>query len=80
MNIEYTIEITELRKAPLLNGISDVVTEVHYKYTGTHVDSGIQAARLCNCILSKPSDSSFTKLEDPYFHSTLLCAPHLTHC
>ena len=36
--ITYDWKITALKKAPTLDGLSDVITGINFKYTGTNED------------------------------------------
>ena len=39
MNITYTYKITAMKMAPSLDGLTDVVTNVQFEYTGTDSNS-----------------------------------------
>ena len=43
MNITYVWAITGMKMAPSLDGLTDVVTNVQFNYTGTDSDSGFSS-------------------------------------
>lgn len=64
MNITYTWEITGLKKAPSLNGLSDVITSISFNYTGTDSESGESHTFLGACPISEPDSENFTAISD----------------
>tara|TARA_R110000796_G_scaffold18955_1_gene57034 strand:- start:414 stop:761 length:348 start_codon:yes stop_codon:yes gene_type:complete len=59
--ITYTWKITALKKAPYLNGMENVITNIQFKYTGTDED-GISAHFSGACPISAPSEETFTEM------------------
>jgi len=65
MNISYEWKITALKKAPTLDGLSNVVTHANFKYTGTDADSGHSAVFNGACPLIAPEEGAeFIELAD----------------
>lgn len=64
MNITYDWKITALKKAPSLDGLSDVITNIKFNYTGTDADSGESHTFSGACPVGSPSVDSFTALID----------------
>lgn len=62
MNITYTWKITQLSKAPSLDGLSDVITHVRFDYTGTDADSGESHTFQGACPLPAPDAENFSAL------------------
>ena len=67
MAVAYTWGITAMKKAPSLDGLSDVITHVRFKYEGTDsdVDSNgefYKASFQGACPLGAPSSDTFTPL------------------
>ena len=64
MNISYEWAITALKKAPTLDGLSNVITHVQFTYTGTDADSGESAVFNGACPVGAPDSESFTAIGD----------------
>ena len=64
MNITYTWKIQELKMAPSLDGLTDVITNVRFKYTGTDYDSGFSAEFTGAIPIGQPESGSFIPLAD----------------
>lgn len=64
MNITYTWHIQELKMAPSLDGLTDVITNVRFKYTGTDSDSGYLAEFMGAIPIGQPESGSFIPLAD----------------
>jgi len=64
MNITYTWSISGMKMAPSLDGLTDVVTNVQFKYTGTDSDSGFSADFQGAIPVGTPDPSSFVPLAD----------------
>jgi hypothetical protein len=64
MNISYEWKITALKKAPSLDGLSDVITHVRFNYIGTDADSGESYTFSGACPISSPDPSAFTALSE----------------
>lgn len=64
MNITYEWRITALKKAPSLDGLSDVITNIRFNYTGTDADSGESFTFSGACPVGAPSGDNFTPLAD----------------
>lgn len=62
MAITYTWSITGLKKAPQLNGLTDVVTTVEYAYTGVD-ENGNSASFHGSVELPEPSEDGFVSIE-----------------
>jgi len=67
MAVTYTWGITAMKKAPSLDGLSDVITHVRFKYTGTdsETDSNGDAyvAEFSGaCPIGAPTAETFTEL------------------
>jgi hypothetical protein len=54
MNMSYEWAITAMKKAPTLDGLSNVITHVNFNYTGTDADSGHSAVFHGACPLAGP--------------------------
>jgi hypothetical protein len=69
MAITYTWGITAMKKAPSLDGLSDVITHVNFTYTGTDSETdsdGNAYTAVFNgaCPISAPDSENFTALAD----------------
>ena len=62
MEITYAWKITALKKAPSLNGLSDVITHIRFDYTGTDAVSGESHTFHGACPVGAPSADNFTPL------------------
>lgn len=62
MNLSYEWKITAMKKAPSLDGLSDVITHVNFEYKGTDADSGESAVFNGACPVSAPDAENFTAL------------------
>lgn len=62
MNLSYEWKITAMKKAPSLDGLSDVITHVNFEYKGTDADSGEEAVFNGACPIGAPDSESFTAL------------------
>ena len=56
MNMSYEWAITAMKKAPTLDGLSNVITHINIKYTGTDADSGHSAVFNGACPLVVPEE------------------------
>jgi hypothetical protein len=56
MNMSYEWAITAMKKAPTLDGLSNVITHINFKYTGTDADSGHSAVFNGACPLVVPEE------------------------
>jgi hypothetical protein len=63
MNISYEWKITALKKAPSLDGLSNVITHIRFDYTGTDVDSGVSHTFHGACPVNPPSPDKFTDIK-----------------
>ena len=61
--ITYDWKITALKKAPTLDGLSDVITGINFKYTGTNED-GITDYFAGACPIGAPTSDAFTAIAD----------------
>jgi len=65
MNMSYEWAITAMKKAPTLDALSNVITHVNFKYTGTDADSGHKAIFNGACPLATPEEGTeFIELAD----------------
>ena len=65
MNMSYEWAITALKKAPTLDGLSNVITHVNFNYTGTDADSGHSFVFYGACPLVAPQEGDeFIALAD----------------
>lgn len=64
MNITYTWKIIGMKMAPALDGLSDVVTNVQFEYTGTDSESGFEHTFNGAIPIGKPDESKFVPLKD----------------
>ena len=62
MAITYTWKITALKKAPSLDGLSDVITHINFEYKG--VDGDHTASFWGACPVPAPDAEDFTPLAD----------------
>ena len=62
MNITYDWKITALKKAPSLDGLSNVITHIRFDYTGTDADSGESHTFHGACPVGLPNADSFTEI------------------
>lgn len=62
MNLSYEWKITAMKKAPSLDGLSDVITHVNFEYKGTDADSGEEAVFNGACPIGAPDSENFTAL------------------
>ena len=62
MNLSYEWKITAMKKAPSLDGLSDVITHVNFEYKGTDADSGEEAVFNGACPIGAPDSENFTDL------------------
>lgn len=56
MNMSYEWAITAMKKAPTLDGLSNVIMHVNFNYTGTDADSGHSAVFHGACPLAAPQE------------------------
>jgi len=64
MEITYEWKITALKKAPSLNGLSDVITHIRFDYTGTDAESGKSHTFHGACPVGAPNADSFTPITE----------------
>ena len=69
MAITYTWGITAMKKAPSLDGLSDVITHVNFKYVGTDSekdsDGNFYTAEFSGaCPIVAPDSENFTALSE----------------
>jgi hypothetical protein len=64
MNITYVWAITGMKMAPSLDGLTDVVTNVQFNYTGTDSDSGFSSTFNGAYPVPPPSSADFVPLAD----------------
>jgi hypothetical protein len=64
MDISYEWKITALKQAPTLSGLSNVVTHVEFRCTGTDAGSGESAVFNGACPVPAPDSENFTALAD----------------
>ncbi len=64
MNIIYTWKISGLKMAPSLDGLTDVVTNVRFEYTGTDEDTGFSGTFSGAIPIGQPESGSFVPLAD----------------
>ncbi len=64
MNITYSYKITSMLMAPLLDGLSDVITVVKFNYIGKDSDSGYEGVFNGSIPVEAPDPSSFVPLKD----------------
>lgn len=63
MNITYDWKITALKKAPTLDGLSNVITHIKFNYTGTDEASGESHTFHGACPVGPPSADNFASIE-----------------
>lgn len=63
MNITYDWRITALKKAPTLDGLSNVITHIRFDYTGTDSESGESHTFSGACPVGAPSAENFSAIE-----------------
>ena len=63
MNITYDWKITALKKAPALDGLSNVITHIRFDYTGTDSESGESHTFSGACPVGAPSEENFSAIE-----------------
>lgn len=63
MNITYDWKITALKKAPALDGLSNVITHIRFDYTGTDSESGESHTFSGACPVGAPSAENFSDIE-----------------
>lgn len=63
MNITYDWRITALKKAPTLDGLSNVITHIRFDYTGTDSESGESHTFSGACPVGAPSAENFAAIE-----------------
>lgn len=63
MNLTYSWKITALKKAPSLDGLSNVITHIRFDYTGTDTDSGESHTFHGACPVGAPDAENFTAIE-----------------
>ena len=64
MNITYIWAITAMKMAPSLDGLTDVVTNVQFSYTGTDSDSGFSGVFQGAIPVGAPDAADFVPLAD----------------
>ena len=64
MAIKYEWKITALKKAPSLDGLSDVITHINFEYTGTDEDSSESATFYGACPAGSPDKDNFIAFAD----------------
>ena len=62
MELTYDWKITAMKKAPVLEGLSDVITHIRFDYTGTDADSGETHVFPGACPIGLPDTENFTEL------------------
>ena len=63
MNITYDWKITALKKAPTLDGLSNVITHIKFDYTGTDEESEESHTFSGACPVGPPSADNFASIE-----------------
>ena len=63
MEITYDWKITALKKAPTLDGLSNVITHIRFNYTGTDSVSGESHTFSGACPVGTPSAENFSAIE-----------------
>ena len=64
MAVNYVWKITAMKKAPSLDGLSDVITGINFTYTGTDEDSGKSGVFNGACPIGSPNKDDFKALAD----------------
>jgi hypothetical protein len=62
MNIIYDWKITALKKAPSLDGLSNVITHIRFDYTGTDKESGESHTFHGACPVGAPNPNNFSEI------------------
>ena len=62
MELTYDWKITALKKAPSLDGLSNVITHIRFAYTGTHAESGESHSFHGACPVGAPSAENFSEI------------------
>jgi len=62
MNLTYEWKITALKKAPSLDGLSNVITHIRFNYTGTDADSGESHTFHGACPVGAPNPENFADI------------------
>ena len=62
MNLTYEWKITALKKAPSLDGLSNVITHIRFDYTGTDADSGESHTFHGACPVPAPDAENFADI------------------
>ncbi len=62
MAINYSYEVRELEMAPLLDGLSEVITRVRFTYTGVDAETGYSGSFFGATPIPAPNTGSFTPL------------------
>ena len=62
MELTYDWKITALKKAPSLDGLSNVITHIRFAYTGTHAESGESHSFQGACPVGAPSAENFSEI------------------
>lgn len=62
MNITYDWKITALKKAPSLDGLSNVITHIRFDYTGTDSESGESHTFHGACPVGSPDPENFSEI------------------
>ena len=62
MELNYDWKITALKKAPSLDGLSNVITHIRFAYTGTHAESGESHSFQGACPVGAPSAENFSEI------------------
>lgn len=63
MELTYSWKITALKKAPSLDGLSNVITHIKFDYTGTDTDSGESHTFHGACPVGAPDAENFAAIE-----------------
>lgn len=64
MDLSYEWKITAMKKAPSLDGLSDVITHINFEYKGIDADSGEEYSFNGACPIGAPDSENFTPLTD----------------
>jgi hypothetical protein len=71
MNITYDWKITALKKAPSLDGLSNVITHIRFDYTGTDEDSGESHTFHGACPVAPPNPDQFSAINTLTEHDVI---------
>jgi len=63
MELTYSWKITALKKAPSLDGLSNVITHIRFDYTGTDTESGESHTFHGACPVGAPDAENFAAIE-----------------